>query len=59
MQVLKMHIQEENSDEPINERYKQIGDLMKTNRNLGNQNIALETEVMASQKINARMKGEN
>ena len=56
MEILKRHLKEEHSDKSVDERKKLVDELMKTNENLENQNIALEMEVRASHKIIARMK---
>ena len=55
IEMLKKHLKEEH---PIDEKQKLINELMKMNENLENQNIGLEMEVKASQKIIARVKGE-
>ena len=59
MHILKKHLKEEHSNPHIDDKQKLIDELMKCNQNLENQNIALEMEVKASQKIIVRMKGEN
>ena len=59
MEILKRHLKEEHSDKSVDERKKLVDELMKTNENLENQNIALEMEVKASHTIIARMKEEN
>ena len=56
IEILKRHLKEEH---PIDEKKKIIDELMKMNQHLENQNIAFEMEVKASNKIIARLKGEN
>ena len=56
MEILKKHLREEH---PIDEKQKLIDELMKMNKKLENENIALEMEVKASHKMIARMKSEN
>ena len=56
MGILKKHLREEH---PIDEKQKLIDELMKMNKNLENENIALEMEVKASHKMIARMKSES
>ena len=42
MQILKKHLKEEHSDETIDDKRKLIDELMKSNPNLENRNIAFE-----------------
>ena len=61
MQNLKKHLKEEHSDAHrlTDDRKKLIDELMKMNKNLETEKIALEMEVKASHKIIGRIKDEN